>query len=200
MLIKLTILYAHSPSVSVRVPDMGLTLAEWGQAVFLATHIPTAHNYRTPGAREVDRALRAGRHSGDFARPLKEGDGVLVSGSMVRCIAVDYVGGVARFSGPEPMPAPMGPMMHVSAETAPPDAVAYVEDRRDRLWTGRGLGTWRCLTDPAGRTAAGSWARVWVEHGPLVPLVPVDVLPEPVGEELASGPHRSGRPMDLPAF
>lgn len=204
MLIKLTIVYDNQPSVSVRVPDMGLTPRHWAEAVFQATNAPDAYQYGTPGAREVDRALRAGRQSRFWRRGLTPGDSVEVLGKRVRCVDVQGRGSgaspIPTFAEAELVQVPLGPAMYVSADAPPPDAVAYVEDARDRLWTGRGHGEWVCLTDPAGRAAPGLWGSVWREHGPLVPLVPVDVLSEPVGEELASGPHRSGRPMELPAF
>ncbi len=85
----------------------------------------------------------------------------------------------ATFSPGVPVPVPVGPCLYVSVRTPPPDGIAYAEDSRDRLWTGRGYGEWRCLTDPAGRTAAGGWERIWVEHGPLTPLVPVTLLALP---------------------
>jgi hypothetical protein len=68
----------------------------------------------------------------------------------------------------------LSPRLRLSEQVAPPDAVAYVEDAQDRLWTGRGLGTWRCVhSDPQGVTGGPqSWAQAWRDHGPLVPLVP----------------------------
>lgn len=203
MLIKLHIDYQHQPPVTVRVPDMGLTLHEWALAVHQATNAPGADRYAAAGAAEVDRALQAGNHSRYWRRGTGPGDAIEILGQRVRWRAVDGEGAASlpRFTDPAPAAGlPLGPAMHVSVDTPPPDAVAYVEDERDRLWTGRGHGEWRCLTDPAGRTASGQWATVWREYGPLTPLVPVDRLDEPVGAELAAGPHSAGRPVELPAF
>jgi hypothetical protein len=45
----------------------------------------------------------------------------------------------------------------VSERDAPPDEVAYVEDARDLLWTGKGLGNWQCLHAPgAGHDVMGA--------------------------------------------
>lgn len=170
--------WSRGQSLVLRVPEMGLTPREWAAAVFAATHIPHTTRYGVPGAQEVAHAMS--RLPRERVLRMAAGDRVTVDGRVVQCLAVEGdadAWGVrtAVFSDPEVEPLPAGPRMYVDAEAAPPEAVAYCEDERDRLWTGRGAGTWRCLTDPAGRTAPGQWASVWREYGPLVPLVPVRV-------------------------
>lgn len=205
LLLKLTIHYAHQPSVSVRVPDMGLTFREWALAAYTATNAPGAASYGdVAGAAEVDHALRAGRHSRYWRRGLGPGDSVEILRKRMRCIAVDTPAGrplgVPTFTEPVAEETLPGPLMHVCADDAPPDSVAYVEDERDRLWTGRGHGEWRCLTDPAGRTSPRQWASVWREHGPLTPLVPVQRVDEAEPVELGSHRAVAGRPLhDLTA-
>lgn len=177
--------------VEIAVPDMGLSAREWAQAVFAATNIPFTTQYGVPGALEVAAALqRAGEPTSDSARRFGVGDRLEVSGQHLTCIAVDDRGvdawgvGVPTFTDPEPVPAPPGPAMHVSKIAPPPVSVAYVEDARDRLWTGRGAGEWRCLTDAVGRTWPGLWASVWENYGPLTPLVPVQRADGPVPDGL----------------
>lgn len=198
----LTIRYAEYSPIRITVPDMGLDPREWAMAVFAAARVPLTNQYGVPGALEVAAAL-ADMHTRDLGRvvpALCEGDRVEAAGQVVRLLAVDHTGTdawslpVPTFAPAEPVaPAPAGPVMYVSAQQPPPDVVAYAEDARDRLWTGKGAGMWRCLTDPAGRTDAGPWAMVWREHGPLVPLVAVQVATEPDGAEWGQ-PHRAPLP------
>lgn len=189
MLLRLMIIdKKRSRHVTVRVPDMGLTSHEWATAVFAATHSPMGVRFHAPGSREVASALWQLETP---TEALGVGDGVSVHGHIVWMVRVD--GDTPTFTAAEPLPAPPGPAMYVSADVAPPEAVAYVEDNRDRLWTGRGLGEWRCLTDPVGRTVPLMWAGVWRDHGPLTPLVPVERLDEPEAVEWTP-PHRDVLP------
>lgn len=188
-MLSLTLDYALGGAVTLRVPDMGLTAREWAEAAYAATNAPFTNRYAVLGALEVAAALeRAGLLSGPV-RPLGVSDRVEVCGRTLTCIAVDdravdgWGLGVPTFTEPRPVEVPRGPRLRVSAELPPPEMIAYAEDSRDRLWTGRGAGQWRCLTDPAGRTMPMMWGRVWEEYGPLTPLVPVQVVqPQPEGE------------------
>lgn len=207
-MLKLTVVYhsGHRP-LSVTVPDMGLTRTEWAEAAYAVLLTSVAGSSAAPGAAEFDHALRSDSIALAAARPMRPGDRVMLQGRQLTLLSVSGVGqhatNVPAFSAPAPLPVPTGPMMHVDAHTAPPEALAYVEDARDRLWTGRGYGEWRCLTDPAGRTSPAPWASVWREHGPLTPLVPVDLIVEPTGDEYTGGPHRDplpGRPVDAAMF
>lgn len=198
----LTIRYAEYSPIRITVPDMGLDPREWAMAAFAATRIPLTNQYGVPGALEVAAAL-ADMHTREHGRvvpALSEGDRVVAGDQVVTLLAINHTGTDAwslpepSFSPPAPVaPPPAGPVMYVSAQQPPPDVVAYAEDARDRLWTGKGAGMWRCLTDPAGRTEAGMWSVVWVEYGPMVPLVPVQVATEPDGPEW-SAPHRAPLP------
>lgn len=193
----LTIINQPHPSVTIPVPDMGLTGTEWGVAVYEASRSPHATRHTAPGAGEVATAISTDYRLSARVWPLRVGGMVVIDGTVVRLVRVDE-GGVPTFGGPEADPAPRGPLMEVSATVPPPDQVAYAEDERDRLWTGRGAGTWRCLTDAAGATEPGGWEATWMRYGPLVPLVPVDVM-EPQPREWAE-PHRAGsglHPRDL---
>lgn len=207
-MLKLTVVYhsGHRP-LSVIVPDMGLTRTEWAEAAYAVLLTSVAGSSTVPGAAEFDRALRSDPAALAAARPMQSGDWVMLQGRQLTLLSVSGVGqhatNVPAFSAPAPLPVPSGPMMHVDADTAPPEALAYVEDVLDRLWTGRGYGEWRCLTDMSGRTSPAAWASVWREYGPLVPLVPVELLAEPTGDERTGGPHRDplpGRPVDAGTF
>lgn len=182
---SITLHYALDGPLTVRVPDMGLTEREWAEAAYAATNAPFTNRYDVPGALEVAAGLeRAGALSGPLA-PLGVGDRVEAGGRVLTCVAVDAREGMAdgwglgvpSFTEPRPVDVPTGPRLRVSAELPPPEMLAYVEDARDRLWTGKGAGVWQCLTDPAGRTMPMMWGRVWEEHGPLTPLVPVVITP-----------------------
>jgi hypothetical protein len=180
---SLTIRYnSTGTTLPLTVPDMGLSPREWAHAVFTATNVPPTNRYGVPGALEVAAAYAREAQLAQLAHPpFGPGDVVHVGGYAVQCVAVDrradaWGVGVPTFADPVELGAPDGPLMDVGMHLPPPDAIAYVEDNRDRLWTGKGAGEWRCLTDPAGRTAAGLWPVVWREHGPLVPLVPARVV------------------------
>jgi hypothetical protein len=182
-LLSLKLRYAEAAALELAVPDMGLTEREWAQAAFVATGAPFSNRYGVPGALEVAVALESAGALAGPVRPVGDGDRVEVGGKVLRCIAVDehrvdaWGLGVPTFTEPQPVPVPRGPVMRVSGACPPPEAVAYCEDARDRLWTGKGGGEWRCLTDPAGRTAPLLWAGVWREHGPLTPLVQAVITP-----------------------
>ena len=198
---NLILRFAMRRPVQLSVPDMGLTPREWAEAVFTATNVPPTSRYGVPGALEVAAALeRVGIEPGPSGGRFGVSDRLEVGGQTLTCVAVDNRGvdawglGTATFTEPQPLPSPLGPPMHVSAATPPPDAVAYVEDERDRLWTGRGAGEWRCLTDPAGRTAPLMWAGVWREHGPLTPLVPVRLVDAPGQWPEGAASVRAGGP------
>jgi hypothetical protein len=177
----LNVRYTDRPTLILAVPDMGLSPGEWARAVFTATHVPSTLNYGIPGALEVAAAI-ANTYADTTTpavRPLAPGDVIEGAGRSVTCLTVTKRGdgwgvGDAAFSDPDVIDPPVGPRLHVGPLQPPPDAIAYAEDIRDRLWTGKGFGPWRCLTDPAGRTSPGMWAAVWREHGPLTPLVPVE--------------------------
>jgi hypothetical protein len=184
-MLTLTLAYGNGARVRLLVPDIGLTPREWAAAAYAATNQPATTRYGVDGAADVARAIWRDHATEAACRALGVGDAVHVLGTAVTCLAVSdeprdaWCVATPTFDGGAAVPAPAGPGLHVSADTPPPESVAYAEDARDRRWTGKGYGVWRCLTDLAGRTRPAAWGSVWRDHGPLVPLVPVTVLPEP---------------------
>jgi hypothetical protein len=175
--VHIVISRATGDAVALVVPDLtGLTPDEVARAVYAASLGPHWRSIMSavigtasiPGASAVlDRWTRylAGRPH----LPLNLGDRVHAAGAVLE-LTSDTVRHGPLFTVVESM-RPADHPMPLSAVVPPPDEVAYVEDDRDRLWTGKGAGTWRCLTDAAGRTVPQSWSKVWADHGPLTPLV-----------------------------
>lgn len=174
------VLTYRSGSLSLTVPALdGLTAAEVAEAAYVVTHIPPTHHYGVRGAAEIAAAYFARPGGGQVLAPLAVGDTVHAAGAVLELVA--ETGGTPDAWGrQDPVfhvaeGYPGGYTMRVDGTTPPPDQIAYAEDSRDRLWTGRGAGVWRCLTDSAGSTRPVLWRTLWDDEGPMVPLVPTAV-------------------------
>lgn len=134
-----------------------------------------------PAARHISAAYYTGQRAGGVSMvPMHVGDRVHAAGAVLQ-LATERTGEPDAWGHYTPTFRTLetftgcGSGMALSGRVAPPDQIAYAEDCRDRLWTGRGAGIWTCLRDPAGRTAPVSWWKAWEQYGPLVPLVPATV-------------------------
>lgn len=168
-------------SLTLDVPRLrGLTPEQVATGAYVATHTPPADRYAVPAAGDIAAAYFAAPPGRQTLAPLAVGDLVHAGGAVLE-LAHEVAGETNVWGSHDPVwkvreaHGGAGSVMHVTSTVVPPDEIAYAEDSRDRLWTGRGGGIWRCLTDPAGRTVPVSWRQAWMDHGPLRPLLPVTV-------------------------
>jgi hypothetical protein len=178
--------YRATGALTLNVPALtGMDPAEVAVAAYVVSHTPPTNHYGTPGAAAIAAAYFARPSSGSRLSPMTVGDLVHAGG-----VVAELTG---ERDGPQDAWGRMTPeftivedhrpqTLTLAAAVPPPDLVAYVEDNRDRLWTGKGAGVWRCLTDPPRRTVPQNWATVWELHGPLVPLLPVGESPAVVDD------------------
>lgn len=178
------VLTYRSGALSLNVPALdGLTAAEVAEAAYVVTHVPPTHDYGVTGASAIASAYFAQPNCGQALAPLVVGDTVHAAGGVLELVA--ETGGTPDGWGrQEPVfqvaeGYPAGYVLRLSETVPPPDQIAYAEDSRDRLWTGRGADVWTCLTDSAGRTRPVLWRTLWEDHGPMVPLAPVAVAGPP---------------------
>lgn len=181
MHIVLTYRGAPGGALTLDVPELrGMTGPQVADAAYAVTHTPPCNDYGLSGATAIGAAYFRRPPGRQILAPLQVGDLVHAAGMVLRLVA-EKTGETNVWGRHSPVFAtiegtgPAGEPLHVSSRVAPPDEIAYAEDARDRLWTGKGAGVWSCLTDPAGRTAPVSWRKVWLDHGPLRPLAPVPV-------------------------
>lgn len=177
----LVLTYRATGALTLNVPALtGMDPAEIAEAAYVVSHTPPTNHYGKPGAADIAAAYFARPSSAARLSPLTLGDLVHAAGSVLELVGehegpADAWGRMApEFAVVEQYGAPR---LVVAAKVPPPDHVAYAEDNRDRLWTGKGAGVWRCLTDAPRRTVPQSWQTVWEMHGPLVPLLPVGTSP-----------------------
>lgn len=164
-------------ALALSVPALdSLTALEVAHAAYAVTHLPPSVSYPVAGAREIAVAYFARPSGAQALAPLSTGDVVHAGGAVLRVADERRLPGIDV----RPRHAPVfeiieagaaGPVMYVTASVAPPEGVRYALDRRGRMWTGSGAGVWTCLTDPAGRTHAMAWRSVFLDYGPLQPLV-----------------------------
>ncbi len=159
-------------AIAVDVPALTPVVAtalEIAQSAYSFTRQPPPGRCGNDAARLIADAYyqdqRAGAHP---LLPLAVGDRVHAAGAVLE-LAAELPGGEPVFRAVERCAAHA---VAVSGQLPPPVQIAYAEDSRDRLWTGKGAGIWTCLTDTARRTAPVSWWKLWEDHGPMVPLVP----------------------------
>lgn len=178
------VLTYRSGSLSLNVPALdGLTAAEVAEAAYVVTHVPPTHDYGVPGAAAIAGAYFAQPTPGQALAPLVVGDTVHAAGGVLELVA--ETGGTPDAWGrQEPVfqvaeGYPAGYVLRLGETVAPPDQIAYAEDSRDRLWTGKGAGVWTCLTDSGGRTRPVLWRTLWADEGPMTPLAPVAVAGPP---------------------
>lgn len=174
------VLTYRSGSLSLDVPALdGYTAAEVAEAAYVVTHVPPTHHYGAAGASEIAAAYFARPSGGQCLAPLAVGDTVHAAGAVLELVG--ETGGTPDAWGrQDPVfrtieGYPGGYAVRVDKSTPPPDQIAYAEDSRDRLWTGKGAGMWRCLTDAAGSTRPVSWWTLWEDEGPMIPLAPAAV-------------------------
>lgn len=151
-------------TVTLTVPDLGLSPQQWAQAVYVATNVASTLHYGQPGAEVIATALAAlpgrGRH-----QRLQVGDTVhVVTASNVTLSALSA----------EPVDAWGLPTAMFRHDPYQPPPTVYATDARDRVWTGRGAdGLWRCLGYAGREPTRLPWEQLEDLHGPMTPLVPV---------------------------
>ena len=177
----LVLTYRATGALTLNVPALtGMDPAAVAQAAYVVSHTPPTNHYGMAGASAIAAVYFARPSTGSRLSPLTLGDLVHAGGAVLELVG-EHDGPPDAWGRMTPEFAVVEdhrtPPLTVAAAVPPPDHVAYVEDNRDRLWTGRGAGVWRCLTDPPRRTVPQSWQTVWELHGPLVPLLPVGTAP-----------------------
>jgi hypothetical protein len=184
-MLRIAVRYNNGSIYGGNIPDNGLTIWEWAHAVHAYAAGEPVTGDDQPGVEEIRAAFHAFSELAHPLPPLRPGDVVEVDGRRVTVESVTP-GGRPPVVFTQPYSADMidRPECMVAGNVPPPDGIAYVEDQRDRLWTGRGFGQWRCVTGGITGTYSPSWQQLWRDHGPLTPLVPAR----------QQWPHRDGTP------